>query len=80
MSWASLAVKEIKAIRQENRNKLRGCAQSMVNALFWNAWLHSARMAGTEEGNSNGHLSWRILALETSWCRMALPLPPPFCA
>lgn len=61
-SWASLAVKEIKAIRQENGNRLRGCAQSMVvNALFWNVRLHSCQNGW----NRGGKWQW-ALVLENS--------------
>lgn len=36
VNWASFEVRGIKAIRQENRERLHGCAQRMVaNALFW---------------------------------------------
>lgn len=44
VSWASFAVREFKEFRQENGDRLCGCAQRMiVNTLFWNVWLCSCQ-------------------------------------
>lgn len=51
VSWASFAVGEIKAVRQENGDRFHVCAQRIVvNALFWNVlaaqlpeWLKQRR-------------------------------------